>query len=97
MPVKEKIRQYLDLEGISLTKAETMLNWGKGTLTKSSSISVDKLEEFLRLFENLSSEWLLRGEGEMIKGNNANKEMSKSFDAKIEIDEEGYLKIKVEK
>lgn len=44
-----------------------MLNWGKGALTKSSSISTDKLEEFLLLFNDLSSEWLLRGNGEMLR------------------------------
>ena len=67
MSTKEKINQYLNTKGISPTKAEGMLNWGKGALTKSSSISTDKLEEFLLLFNDLSSEWLLRGKGEMIK------------------------------
>lgn len=67
MSTKEKINQYLNIKGISPTKAEGMLNWGKGALTKSSSISTDKLEEFLLLFNDLSSEWLLRGKGEMIK------------------------------
>ena len=33
----------------------------------------------------------------MIKESNANKEMPQSFDAKVEIDEEGYLKIKIKK
>lgn len=67
MSIKEKIHQYLNLKGISPTKAEGMLNWGKGALTKSSSISTDKLEEFLLLFNDLSSEWLLRGNGEMLR------------------------------
>lgn len=67
MSTKEKINQYLNIKGVSPTKAEGMLNWGKGALTKSSSMSTDKLEEFLLLFNDLSSEWLLRGKGEMIK------------------------------
>lgn len=67
MTTKEKIIQYLSFKGISPTKAETMLKWGKGALTKSSSISIDKLEEFLLLFDDLSSEWLMRGEGNMLK------------------------------
>lgn len=91
MTTKEKINQYLNLKGISPTKAEVMLNWGKGALTKSSSMSTDKLEELLLLFDDLSAEWLLRGSGEMIKENNANKEIPQSFDAKVEIDEEGCL------
>lgn len=67
MTTKERINQYLNSKGISPTKAEVMLNWGKGSLTKSSSMSTDKLEELLLLFNDLSAEWLLRGEGEMYK------------------------------
>lgn len=50
------------------------------------------VDKFLSSFPEISAEWLLRGEGEMIKGKNY---MPKSFDAKIEIDNEGCLKIKV--
>ena len=63
MATKERINQYLNLKGISPTKAEVMLNWGKGALTKSSSMSTDKLEELLLLFDDLSAEWLLREKG----------------------------------
>lgn len=66
MDVKEKILQYLESKGVSPTKAEVMLKWGKGALIKPKSISSDRVEEFLLLFNDLSAEWLFRGTGEMI-------------------------------
>ena len=67
MATKERIIQFLDYKGIKPTKAESMLNWGKGAITKPSSISIDKLEEFLLLFSDLSAEWVMRGVGEMLR------------------------------
>lgn len=67
MTVKEKIQEYLDFKGISPTAAERSLNWGVGALTKAKSITVDRAKEFLLLYSDLSAEWLLRGEGEMLK------------------------------
>lgn len=67
MDIKERFMQYLDNKGVSPTKAEQMLGWGKGALIKAKSVSVDRTGEFLLLFDDLSAEWLLRGEGEMLK------------------------------
>lgn len=97
MKTKERLIQFLDYKGIKPTKAENMLNRGKGAITKPSSISIDKLEEFLLLFTDLSAEWLMRGEGDMLKSNETEKvnSVSKKYGAEIEIDNEGYLKIKM--
>lgn len=94
MKTKEKLIQFLDYKGIKPTKAENMLNWGKGAITKPSSMSIDKLEEFLLLFTELSAEWLLRGEGEMIKGDKEAKEKSASKEFVVYVDENGFLKVK---
>lgn len=67
MTVKEKIQQYLEYKGISPTSAERELQWGVGAFTKAKSISVDRAKEFLLYYTDLSSEWLLRDEGLMIK------------------------------
>lgn len=71
MGIKERTVQYLDYKGISKTKAEQLLNWGKGLLIKANSISADKAGEFLLLFNDLSAEWLLRGEGSMLKSSDS--------------------------
>lgn len=65
--VKEKIQEYLGYKGVSPTAAERELKWGVGALTKAKSITVDRAKEFLLLYDDLSAEWLLRGEGEMLK------------------------------
>lgn len=67
MEIKEKLMQYLNNKNVSPTKAEQLLGWGKGSLLKARSISVDKTGELLLLFKDLSAEWLLRGEGEMLR------------------------------
>lgn len=65
MAVKERIYQYLEYKGVTPTAAERMLGWGVGALTKAKSITVDRSEEFLLFFSELSAEWLLRGKGQM--------------------------------
>lgn len=67
MNTRERLIEYLNNKGISPTKAENILKWGKGTLTKIKGISSDKIEEFLLQFNDLSAEWLLTGQGEMLK------------------------------
>ena len=67
MTVKEKIKEFLDYKGISPTSAERELNWGVGAFTKPKSITEDRAKEFLLLYTDLSSEWLFREIGEMIR------------------------------
>lgn len=67
MTVKERICSFLASKGITPTAAEKLMGWGKGTITKSSSLSSDKLEEFVLQFPEVSAEWLLCGKGEMLK------------------------------
>ena len=78
MLVKDNIYTYLNFKGITPTEAERKLKWGVGALTKPNSITSDRLKEFILLFNDVSSEWLLTGKGEMIKENNPNYEISSS-------------------
>lgn len=95
MATKERINQYLNLKGISPTKAEVMLNWGKGALTKSSSMSTDKLGELLLLFDDLSAEWLLRGKGDMLTQETEDvQEEKQKLEMTFYVDENGFLKLK---
>lgn len=95
MATKERINQYLNLKGISPTKAEVMLNWGKGALTKSSSMSTDKLEELLLLFDDLSAEWLLREKGDMLTQKTEDvQEEKQNVEMTFYVDENGFLKVK---
>ena len=67
MSVKDRIFEYLEYKGISVTKAESLLRWSKGALLKSNSISSDRLGEFYLQFPDISPEWLLTGRGNMLR------------------------------
>lgn len=67
MNIKDRIVEYLKHKGISITKAEQDLGWSKSSLLKSNNVSGDKISEFVLFFQDLSSEWLLTGKGEMLK------------------------------
>lgn len=68
MNTKERIVMYLESQGLSVTVAERELGWSKSSLLKTTNVSADRVSEFLHFYKNLSAEWLLRGKGEMLKG-----------------------------
>ena len=97
----ERVKKIIETKSKSIREFSSMIGVKQVTLnlqiSGSRSLSLDVVIAILNSFEDISAEWLLRGSGEMIKENNANKEMPQSFDAKVEIDEEGCLKIKIKK
>lgn len=96
--VIQRIREILDRYELSVSSLAKKIGVVQATLNRQLSgenaLSLDTVNAILYCYEEISAEWLLRGEGEMIKGANS---MPKSFDARIEIDNEGCLKIKIEK
>ena len=94
--IVQRIRKVAESKGLSVTALSKMLGIVQQTLNRQISgdgaMPLSTIDKFLSCFPEISAEWLLRGEGEMIKSANY---MPKSFDAKIEIDNEGCLKIKV--
>ncbi|MCI5743088.1 MAG: hypothetical protein MR321_05410 [Bacteroides sp.] len=66
MSIKERIYLYLNNKGITPTRAERELGWSVGALTKAKSITAERLKEFILLYSDLSTEWLLRNSGEML-------------------------------
>lgn len=79
MTIKDRIQQYIDYKGISIYRLEASAELSKGYWAKTKSISADVVMKISRIYTDISSEWLLRGEGEMIKG-----EMLKSSTPKEE-------------
>lgn len=65
--LKDRILQYLDNKGIS--KYECYQNTGitNGVFSQKSGISEDNILRFLSYYTDISAEWFLKGEGEMIK------------------------------
>ena len=92
----QRFKKVTEKYNLSVTALGKLIGIHPSTLNRQfsgeSSMSLNTIDAFLQHFKDISAEWLLRGEGEMMKGANY---IPKSFDAKIEIDNEGCLKIKV--
>lgn len=71
MGTLQRIKQFIDLKGITVKTFEQKIGFSNGAfgsqLRNNKTIGVDKLENILFEYPELSAEWLLTGKGEMIK------------------------------
>ncbi|WP_268847381.1 S24 family peptidase [Flavobacterium aestivum] len=68
----ERMREYLDYKGISKYKFCNDLGFSNKFLDNSSNMGTDKACKILHYYPEINSEWLLTGNGSMLKENNAN-------------------------
>lgn len=68
-----RIHQFADNQGLSIREIERSIGVTNGLIAgairNNREIGSDKVENILQTYEQLSAEWLLRGEGEMLKQN----------------------------
>lgn len=68
-----RIKQYLDYKGVKVSAFERIIGMSNGSfasqLKNNKTIGVDKLENILKKYTDVDPEWLLTGEGDMIKLN----------------------------
>jgi phage repressor protein C with HTH and peptisase S24 domain len=73
MGTLERIKQYIDLKGITNQNFEKKVGFSNGAfasqLKNKRTIGVDKLENILIEFADINTEWLLTGKGSMLKDN----------------------------
>ena len=71
MNTLKRIKQYIDYKGITNQNFEKQIGFSNGAfasqLKNNRTIGVDKLENILIAFPELNPEWLLTGNGEMLK------------------------------
>jgi phage repressor protein C with HTH and peptisase S24 domain len=65
--VKQKILLYLQEKGVSQHEFYKKSGVTRGILTQNNGISEDNIARFLDYAQDVNVEWLLRGEGEMIR------------------------------
>ena len=65
--VKDRISLYLENKGISEYRFERDLDLSKGYFNKAKNPSSDVLVKLSGIYSDLSTEWLIRGEGPMLK------------------------------
>lgn len=66
-----RIKIYLDSKGISVREFEQKAGMSNGSFASqvknNKTIGVDKLENILRVFPELNPDWVLTGNGQMLK------------------------------
>jgi len=66
-----RIKYYLDYKGIKVSAFEKEVGMSNGSfasqLKNNKTIGVDKLENILKRFADLNPEWILTGNGDMLK------------------------------
>lgn len=81
MDIKERIKQFADSKGIPIYKFESTAGLSNGYVNGiRKGIGSEKLSDILRAFPELNRNWLLFGEGEMLR-TGAPAEASASEDA----------------
>lgn len=69
--VLERIKEFIDYKGLSIAAFERSIGMSNASFGKSlknkGAIGSDKIENILLKYKELSAEWLLTGNGEMIK------------------------------
>lgn len=65
--IKKRILQYLDYKGISKYKFYQETGLSNGTLSQPNTMNETYIVKVLSCYDDLSSEWLLRGDGNMLR------------------------------
>ena len=81
MGTLQRIKQFIDLKGITIKAFEQKIGFSNGAfgsqLRNNRTIGVDKIENILFEYPELSPEWLLTGKGEMIKSSTVQENIIK--------------------
>lgn len=66
-PIKQRILDFADSLGISKREFYSRIGVSRGTLEAKTGITEDILAKFIAMYPDVSIEWLMTGEGEMIR------------------------------
>lgn len=99
--VLQRIKEVLRVKNVSMIQVSDACGIKQNTFSRQLSgenaLSASTLISILGYFNDISAEWLLRGEGEMFKSkaNSIEDETIQKISGEFEIDENGYLKVKL--
>jgi hypothetical protein len=78
MTVKDRVREFVKFKGITMSQFERMCGLSVGYVNAMRvSFGKDYLNNVLKQFPELNREWLLYGEGEMLKSGNFSQNQKK--------------------
>ncbi|RHH73991.1 S24 family peptidase [Parabacteroides merdae] len=73
MDIRDRIIQFVDYKGLSFNFFEKNIGASKSYISNTKNISAKVVSNILRIYPELSPEWVLTGEGSMFKKENAVK------------------------
>ena len=73
MDIRDRIIQFVDYKGFSFNFFEKNIGASKSYISNTKNISAKVVSNILRIYPELSPEWVLTGEGSMLKKENAVK------------------------
>lgn len=93
----ERVKKIIETKSKSVREFSSMIGVKQVTLNQqisgSRSLSLDVVIAILNSFEDISAEWLLRGDGSMLKTDKGlQSDEKKEFT--VVVDENGFLKLK---
>lgn len=69
MGIKDRIIQLIGYKNISVNAFEKAIGASKSYISNTKSISAEVVSNIVRIYSDVSPEWLLTGEGDMLKEN----------------------------
>ena len=78
--IKEKIIQYLDFKGISKYDFYQKTGVSNGVLSQKSGMSEDNIMRFLSYYDDINTDWLFYGNGEILKSKSKKNVLEKNED-----------------
>lgn len=66
--VKQRILYFIENQGIRISKFYAESGVSYGILTQKNKMTEDNIVKFITKYPQISPEWLLTGEGEMLRG-----------------------------
>ncbi|QQU04007.1 S24 family peptidase [Myroides odoratus] len=75
MSVKERLRSFVSTKEMTISHFEKSIEASNGYINSiTKSVGLDKISKIKEIYPELNLEWLLTGEGEMIKGKEKKQE-----------------------
>ena len=67
MSIKDRIIQFIEYKKISINAFERAIGASKSYISNTKNISAEVVSNIIRIYSELSPEWLLTGEGKMLR------------------------------
>lgn len=89
--IKQNILKYLDLKGITPYRFYKENDVTRGILTQNNGITEENLLKFVRFAQDISLEWLLTGEGAMLKSEDISSTDKQPHKTQSTSSDDGYF------